>query len=155
MKLPFTGSGLLRLLSLRNQSLRSARHLGAVDEITDSPTDTLAANSNQWDDANLGDLARKVYAVRRRREALPGTSGLFGEPAWDILLDLFIAARETRRVSLANACASAAAPEASALRWVAILERRGLIVSDGPAHDRYLKLSQATYESLIDYFRRL
>lgn len=151
MKLLSKGSRLLRLFSARNQSLRSARHLGGVDEINDS----LAANNNRWDDASLGDLARKVYAVRRRRETIPGTAGLFGEPAWDIILDLFIAARESRRVSLASACAGAAAPEASALRWIAILERRGMIVADGPAHDRHLKLSQDTYESLIDYFRRL
>lgn len=155
MKLLLRGGRLLRLFSARNQSLRSPRHLGAVDEISDSSTESLAANSNQWDDANLGDLARKVYAVRRRREAIPGTAGLFGEPAWDILLDLFIAAREGRRISLASACEGAAAPEASALRWIAILERRGLIVSEGPTHDRRIKLSQETYASMIDYFRRL
>lgn len=155
MKLLSSGSRLLRLFTARNQSLRSNRHLGSVDDISDSPTANFAANNNQWNDANLGDLARKVYAVRRRREALPGTAGLFGEPAWDILLDLFIAARERRRISLANACTASAVPEASALRWIAILERRGLIVSDGPTHDRHLKLSQATYENLIDYFRRL
>jgi hypothetical protein len=125
-----------------------------VDEISDSPTADFAANSNQWDDASLGDLARKAYADRRRRAGLPGMAGLFGEPAWDILLDLFIAARESRRVSLANACASAAVPEASALRWIAILERRGLIVGNGPDHDRYLKLSPETCENLVDYFRR-
>lgn len=155
MKLLFKGNRFLRLFTARNQSLRSGRHLDAVDETTDSPTANFAANNNQWDDANLGDLARKVYAGRRRREALPGTAGLFGEPAWDIMLDLFVAARESRRVSLANACAAAVVPEASALRWIAILERRGVIVSEGPTHDRYLKLSQATYDSLIDYFRRV
>ncbi|MGN6357271.1 MAG: winged helix DNA-binding protein [Novosphingobium sp.] len=126
-----------------------------MDEISDSPTESPAANNNQWDDANLGDLARKAYAVRRRRESIPGTAGLFGEPAWDILLDLFIAARESRRVSLATACTAAAVPEASAQRWIAILERRGLVVVEGPAHDRRLKLSQVTYENLIAYFRRL
>lgn len=155
MKLLFTGSRLLRLFAARNQSLMSARQLGGVDEISDSPAADTAANNNRWDDANLGDLARKAYAVRRRRETIPGTAGLFGEPAWDIILYLFIAARDSRRVSLAKACAAAAVPEASALRWIAILERRGMIVADGPAHDRRLKLSQDTYESLIDYFRRL
>lgn len=155
MKLLSRGNRLLRLFAARNQSIRSVRQLGAVDETSDSPADSLAANNNQWDDTNLGDLARKVYAVRRRREAIPGTAGLFGEPAWDILLHLFIAARESRRVSLANACAGASAPEATALRWITILERRGMILVDGPMHDRYLKLSQQTYESLIDYFRKL
>ena len=56
MKLLSRGNRLLRLFSSRNQSLRSARHLGAVDEISDSPIANFAANSNQWDDANLGDL---------------------------------------------------------------------------------------------------
>lgn len=154
MKLLSKGSRLLRLFSARNQSLRLGRHLGDVDDISDSPTATFAANSNHWDDAALGDLARKAYADRRRRAAIPGTVGLFGEPAWDILLNLFIAARESRRVSVANACTNASVPEASALRWIAILEKRGLIVSDGPSHDQHLRLSPKTCESLIDYFRR-
>lgn len=154
MKLLSRGSRFLRLFSARNQSLRLGRHLDGVDDISDSPTAAFAANSNHWDDASLGDLARKAYADRRRRAGVPGTAGLFGEPAWDILLNLFIAARESRRVSLARACANASVPEASALRWIAILEKRGLIVSDGPSHDQHLKLSQETYASLVDYFRR-
>lgn len=154
MKLLSRGSRLLRLFSARNQSITSGRHLDAVDDISDSPSANFAANSNQWDDSSLGHSARKAYVDRRRRTGIPGTAGLFGEPAWDILLDLFIAARESRRVSLANACASAAVPEASALRWIAILERRGLIVGEGPGHDRRLKLSAQAHESLADYFRR-
>lgn len=125
-----------------------------MNDTTDPPSETFAANSNRWDDASLGDLARKAYADRRRRAAISGTAGLFGEPAWDILLDLFIAARESRRVSLAKACASAAVPEASALRWIAVLEKRGLIISEGPRHDRHIRLSPKSCESLIEYFRR-
>ena len=48
--------------------------------------------------------AREIYAARRRRHKyLP--ADLFGEPTWDILLDLYVAAREAglpRRPALAR-----------------------------------------------------
>lgn len=39
------------------------------------------------------ELARQSYDDRRRREKIFKNESLFGEPAWDILLDLFIAAK--------------------------------------------------------------
>lgn len=79
-------------------------------------------------------IAREVYAVRRRRhKALP--SDLFGEPTWDILLDLYIAAREDRRVPTTSACIGAHVPPTTALRWLRILETRGLIEREDDGRD--------------------
>ncbi|HLL30432.1 MAG TPA: hypothetical protein VK403_05500 [Allosphingosinicella sp.] len=47
-------------------------------------------------------MADRLYAERRRRdEYFP--LGLFGEPAWDLLLSLFIAGDDGREVSLEDA----------------------------------------------------
>lgn len=49
-------------------------------------------------------LARQAYALRRKRAAIFGNPELFGEPAWDILLDLYIAHAEAKPVSVSSAC---------------------------------------------------
>jgi hypothetical protein len=80
---------------------------------------------------------------------------LFGEPAWDILLDLFISAKQGKRVSVSSACIGAAVPTTTALRWLAVLESRGHIVrEDDPADARraFLHLSADTYSRMIDFF---
>lgn len=70
---------------------------------------------------------------RRRHKALP--ADLFGEPTWDILLDLYIAAREDRRVPTTSACIGAHVPPTTALRWLRILEARGLVEREDDGRD--------------------
>lgn len=79
-------------------------------------------------------LAREVYLGRRRRERFLAAD-LFGEPTWDILLDLFIAAGEGRRVPTTSACIGANVPPTTALRWLRILESRGLVEREDDGRD--------------------
>ncbi len=72
-------------------------------------------------------LARKTYALRRKRGAIFSNPDLFGEPAWDILLDLFIAHAEGKNVSVSSACIGSAAPATTGLRWLGVLADEGLI----------------------------
>ncbi|MFN4136646.1 MAG: winged helix DNA-binding protein [Novosphingobium sp.] len=89
-------------------------------------------------------IARAVYACRRRRHKfLP--ADLFGEPTWDILLDLYIAEREERRVPTTSACIGAHVPPTTALRWLRILEARGLIEREDDGRDgrrTFVRLTQ-------------
>lgn len=83
------------------------------------------------------DWARKVYRVRRlRSKHLPD---IFGEPAWDIVLDLYIAFMEGRKVSTKSACISADCPTATALRKIADLEAAGVVFRVEDLKDRRLK----------------
>jgi DNA-binding transcriptional ArsR family regulator len=79
-------------------------------------------------------LARQTYALRRRRHRFLAAD-LFGEPTWDILLDLFIAAHEGRRVPTTSACIGAHVPPTTALRWLRILEARGLVEREEDGRD--------------------
>jgi DNA-binding MarR family transcriptional regulator len=77
---------------------------------------------------SLSARARALYRARRARAAsFDGHGNLFGEPAWDMLLDLFIAREAGRRVSVSSACIAADVPPTTALRWLSVLERRGLV----------------------------
>lgn len=80
--------------------------------------------------------ARKVYAMRRRRAAIFGNPDLFGEPAWDILLDLYIAHADGKSVSVSSACIGSAAPATTGLRWLGVLADAGLIVRENDADDQ-------------------
>jgi hypothetical protein len=75
---------------------------------------------------SLGIIARAMYNERRVRDHVADLS-LFGEPAWDILLDLFASESEGKPVSISSACLAAAVPMTTALRWVARLEEERLI----------------------------
>ena len=89
-------------------------------------------------------LAREFYAGRRRR-ARYLSADLFGEPTWDILLDLYVAARENRRVPTTSACIGAHVPPTTALRWLRILEMRGMVEREEDGRDgrrTFVKLTE-------------
>lgn len=105
-----------------------------------------------------GELARQAYADRRRRAKLFENEDLFGEPAWDILLDLFIAAKERRRVSVTSACIGSAVPSTTALRWISLLEREDLLLREADTADArriYVKLTARGYTAMVEYFSQV
>ena len=85
--------------------------------------------------ASALELARWEYRCRRSRNQVFADARLFGEPAWDMLLDLFIAAREGQRVPVTSACIGAAVPITTGLRWLALLESLGLVLRDPDPSD--------------------
>ena len=72
-------------------------------------------------------FARRLIAQRRQRERLLGPE-LFGEPAWDMLLDLFVAHKEKARVSVSSLCIGAAVPSTTALRWIQSMTQKEMLI---------------------------
>lgn len=90
-------------------------------------------------------LAVSLYSLRRKRDAVAGTKGLFGEPGWDILLDLYIAERRRIEIQVSSVCLDAGVPSTTILRWIARLEADGLIyrVNDlADARRRFVRLTE-------------
>jgi hypothetical protein len=153
----------IRLIGIANELLAMAREL----EIGESPSAMLESLNGAGEPRENGkagagqdhpiwvELARQNYEDRRRRTKIFRSDDLFGEPAWDILLDLFIAVKERRRVSVTSACIGSAVPSTTALRWIAILEKQGLLVREadpGDARRVYVKLSARGYAAMLEYF---
>ena len=70
--------------------------------------------------------AKREYDARRKRiEHFP--AHYFGEPAWDMMLDLLIHHETKRTVTIGDACLASAAPNTTALRWQSKLEQDNLI----------------------------
>jgi DNA-binding MarR family transcriptional regulator len=96
---------------------------------------------------------------RRQRDAAFGKE-LFGEPAWDMLLTLFLAHVEGRHVSVSSLCFETAVPATTAHRWMLALIGKGLLVRIGDPDDRrrshvYLSADAArrTHKLLRDMLR--
>jgi hypothetical protein len=101
------------------------------------------------------DEAKQHYKARRARTNLFGVSDLFGEPAWDMLVDLFIAAEEGKQISVSSLCIASAVPHTTALRWIAILEARNLILRRADAVDArrsYLSLDPNAHAKIKMHF---
>lgn len=101
------------------------------------------------------ELARKMYALRRKRAAIFGNPDLFGEPAWDILLDLFIAAGDRKSVSVSSACIGSAAPATTGLRWLGVLADEGLVVRENDPEDNrrvLVRLTSAGHAAMERFF---
>ena len=84
------------------------------------------------------------------------SDGIFADPAWDIMLDLFAADLEQRRVSVSSACLAAAVPPTTALRWLKKLEEEQLIQRSIDPLDRrrvYLSLRTEVKEKLDGWVR--
>ena len=78
------------------------------------------------DSGSVRAVAREIYGDRRRRARF-FDDDLFGEPSWDILLDLYLASCEGRLVPTTSACIGSGVPPTTALRWLRILESKGLV----------------------------
>lgn len=94
--------------------------------------------------------AREQYGLRRKRsDFLP--RNIFAEPAWDILLDLFISERTGRVVSVTSACLASGVPMTTALRAISVLEAKRLVERHRDRTDRrryHLILSERGYQSM-------
>ena len=122
-------TGQLRLLG--NQAMRLAADV-AAREAGEGERSVFEAPEHDSDTWLL--VAEGIYRGRQRRREFFGED-LFGEPAWDMLLDLYIAEKKNKRVSVTAACIGANCPGTTALRWLQQLEGRGLVFREADPND--------------------
>ena len=73
--------------------------------------------------------------------------GLFADPAWDIMLDLFAARIEGKDITVSSAGIAACVPPTTALRWIHALEVAGVIERYGDPTNRRRQLVRLTDET--------
>jgi DNA-binding MarR family transcriptional regulator len=86
-----------------------------------------------------------------RRDAFGDGGRLFADPAWEMLLDLYVRGVERNRVSVSDACAAARVPQSTGLRWLGILHQAGLLNKSNDSRDRrrsYVELTAAAVEKI-------
>ncbi len=105
-------------------------------------------------DTALAAFARKVYLARRDREKASLSPELFNDPAWDILLDLFIAHAQDKFISVSDAGLAGQVPATTALRWVWSLEKTGLVERMADKNDKRRSFVMLT-SSGLSYMRKV
>lgn len=88
------------------------------------------------DQREFRDWVKSAYAERQARKQFFQNPHLFGEPCWDIILDLTRAGLEGKQISITSACIASGVPPTTALRWIAALEREGIIARSHDSHDK-------------------
>ena len=109
--------------------------------------------SNVDDLPRLVQLARWEYEHRERRKRY-FRPDLLGEPAWDMLLDLFLARADGLRLSVSSVCIGSRVPLTTALRWLAILEGEGLTCRKQDEADKrrsWIELTPTGAQAMIEW----
>ena len=143
-----------RLLVLGDQLLSVAREVALSAKTKHIAENEHIENVSEEDEARWLALARRMYLTRRQRENF-FSSDLFGEPAWDILIDLYIATKENTKISTTSACIGANVPPTTGLRWLQVLEGHGLIERECDINDQrrtFVKLSKSGCDAMSKFF---
>ncbi len=102
-------------------------------------------------------MVRQIIANRQARARFFDPE-LFGDPAWDMLLDLTAAHGEGTQVSVTSLCIAAAVPATTALRWLTQMVESGIFVRVPDPVDRrraFIALSDKALGAMSGYFASL
>lgn len=101
--------------------------------------------------------ARRAWQARRERERIFGPS-LVADPAWDILLTLFLGHADRREVTVFSVCSATAVAEWTVLRWITNLVEAKLVTRQSGGRDARsisLMLTKRGMSLMCEYFIRL
>ena len=102
---------------------------------SDSVFDLFESKGSNIDPDYLTRFAQALYKTRRVR-ARHFDENIFGEPAWDMLLDLYVHNNSGNRTSVKSLCLASHVPETTALRWIALLVDAALVIRENDESDR-------------------
>lgn len=152
------GSGHTIRLSERDaQEVRRLLRLLTTTNSTQSLWAQPTRASGPFHSDALLEIARVVVASRQSRKAYFASS-IFGEPAWDMLLTLYVADREGMPVTVGRLAQLSDARLTTAIRWIEYLEQSGLIERRDHPHDArvvLIELTEQAIDKLETYFRDL
>ena len=163
-ELNFSSKDVARLLDLVTEVSRQ-RGLSPSDAIDSLAEFANPACSAQGRVDNFTvELVRRIRQIRTKRNGLVGAE-LFRDPAWDMLLELFVAHHQSKRLSVSSVCYSSGVPLTTALRQLQRLEDHGLVSREGDHKDngrcylaptpKAIEAGAATTSMRIDHFLAL
>ncbi len=129
--------------------------LSTLTERLEGAAEGFGLSAGQFATRVPAQVLESIYAGRRLRTSIfGGDVDLFGEPAWDMLLDAAIMEAKGKAVSVSSACLAADVPSTTALRYLSALEERKLLERQSDPLDsrkKYVKLTAKGRRLLKDY----
>jgi DNA-binding MarR family transcriptional regulator len=113
-----------------------------------------SAASSNGGEPSLTDMAFRLYDARKDRRYF-FSGNLFSDPAWDMLLLLYCSEVKGENVSVSALCSATELPQTSALRWVSLLEAKGLLERLPHPTDRRSLIVRLTNEARTNMERYL
>ncbi|HEX7822007.1 MAG TPA: hypothetical protein VF463_15470 [Sphingobium sp.] len=100
--------------------------------------------------------ARHILQVQQKRNARFGEpvgtgKATFGDPAWSMLLDLYVSAMSGKRTSVSSLCIASGVPPTTALRHISTMVSKGWILRVADPKDArriFLELSTFTIQAI-------
>jgi hypothetical protein len=99
--------------------------------------------------------AADLLEITKRRSRLVSVANLFADPAWFILLDLFVRQHSGLQTSVSSACHASFSPVTTALRHLAILTERKIIEREYDPNDQRRVFLRLTEEASAEIQRTL
>lgn len=102
----------------------------------------------------FSEIAKYQYDARRVREKF-FEKKIFGEPGWDMLLELYVGELGDEKISTSNLILSSSAPNSTALRWIKHLEDAGLVTKTSSHLDgrvQYQRITRTGFDNMTKYF---
>lgn len=146
---------------VRDLSDGTARTINALSAEAGRIANALARLADDQRDAPLptqsvgATMIRRQIRMRRERERF-FPAEIFGDPAWDMLLDLMAAQLEGRKVPVSSLCIAASVPTTTALRWIRSLTEAGLFVrriDPEDARRAHVSLSAEAATAMLGWLR--
>jgi DNA-binding MarR family transcriptional regulator len=153
---------LLRALHKAIDDLLACEAAQDVSEVIATPATNLADSvffkqrrASRTIEPEYAALARKMFLERRERDAIFSAPGLFGEPAWDILLELMIARENDTKLSVSALTIRPDTAASTCLRYLTVLQRLGLIDRSRDPNDArrtWVRLSDKGHRLMTRFF---
>jgi len=114
---------------------------------------TRATEPAETPPADLG-RAVQIEIGNRALRARVFDPDFFCDPAWDMLLDLFLQQCMEKPVCVSSLCVASCAPSTTALRWIRVLEQAGLVERSRDPADRrriFVRLTSVGHAKIAGY----
>ena len=139
------------------QRLNSINHSTSTHPIFSELEDPVLDEEPSLDVANTVVVLRRIIRERRVRERY-FKEVRFGEPAWDIILDLTLAWFENKTVAVSSLCIASGVPMSTAMRWINDMIEAGLIdrwIDPTDGRRNLMRISPATRDAMLRYLSAL
>jgi DNA-binding MarR family transcriptional regulator len=146
-----------RAVTRLGQRLNSINHSASTLPILSELDYPVLDQEPSLDVANTVSVLRRIIRERRVRERF-FKEARFGEPAWDIILDLTLAWFEGKTVAVSSLCIASGVPMSTAMRWINEMIEAGLIdrwIDPTDGRRNLMQVSPTTRDAMLRYLAAL